>query len=179
MLAWRDAVVMYLIQCRDDHKILSCAYLGVQGPSGIPCHPRDLQTCFIMKFLLSVVITALALAHSVVAFSPPPIPLNWTTVYACAVDVPSRVIAHDVTTQYSDNTPASCIERCDAGNYVYAGVEYSNECHCGTALSGATAAAPVTDCNMACTGDPTLSCGGSWRIQVRRHLRIFAMIMIN
>ncbi|EJF62156.1 WSC-domain-containing protein [Dichomitus squalens LYAD-421 SS1] len=108
----------------------------------------------------------LPLATRASTFNPPTIPLNWSTVYACAVDVPSRVIADDVTTQYTDNTPASCIERCDADNSVYAGVEFSNECHCGTGLVGTPTAAPTTDCNMACTGDETLSCGGSFRIQI-------------
>ena len=127
-----------------------------------PLHPTPSEYASPMVFLPSVQ----PLAPRASAFSPPTIPLNWSTVYACAVDVPSRVIAHDVTTQYPDNTPASCIERCDANNYIYAGVEYSDECHCGTGLVGTPTDAPLTDCNMACTGDPTLSCGGSFRIQV-------------
>ena len=120
-----------------------------------------------MAPLPALVFAALAFAHCAIAFNSPTIPLNWSTIYPCAVDVPSRVLAHVVTTQYTDNTPASCIERCDAANYAYAGVEYSNECHCGTGLVGTPASAPSTDCDLACTGDPTLSCGGSWRIQVR------------
>ncbi|KAI0658660.1 WSC-domain-containing protein [Cubamyces menziesii] len=100
------------------------------------------------------------------AFDPPNIPLNWSTAYACAVDTGSRIIANDITVQDPNNTPASCVERCDSENYIYAGVEYSNECHCGTGLVGTPQSAPVTDCNMACTGDPDLSCGGSFRIQV-------------
>ncbi|KAI0291642.1 WSC-domain-containing protein [Multifurca ochricompacta] len=103
-------------------------------------------------------------------------PLNWTTQYACAVDVPSRVLANVVTTQYTDNTPGSCVLRCDAAGFSYAGVEYSNECHCGTGLVGTPASAPVSDCNMACTGDPNLSCGGSWRIQVRLLDLQFALV---
>ena len=101
------------------------------------------------------------------AFDPPTIPLNWSTLYPCAVDTGSRIIAGDVTTQYSDNTPATCIERCDAAGFNYAGVEYSDECHCGTGLKSTPVVAPDTDCDMACTGDPDLSCGGSFRIQVR------------
>ena len=123
-----------------------------------------------MDQLLVLVFAVIAFARSGIAFNSPFIPLGWTTVYPCAVDVPSRVLAHVVTTQYTDNTPASCIERCDAANYTYAGVEYSNECHCGTGLKSESAgpfAAPLSECNMACTGDPDLSCGGSFRIQVR------------
>ncbi|KAI0291644.1 WSC-domain-containing protein [Multifurca ochricompacta] len=117
-----------------------------------------------MKQLALFVATSFALGAS--AFNIPVIPLNWTTQYACAVDVPSRVLANVVTTQYTDNTPGSCVQRCDAAGYTWAGVEYSNECHCGTGLVGTPASAPVSDCNMACTGDPNLSCGGSWRIQI-------------
>ncbi|KAI0296528.1 WSC-domain-containing protein [Multifurca ochricompacta] len=117
-----------------------------------------------MKRLALFVVTSFVLSAS--AFNQPVIPLNWSTQYACAVDVPSRVIANVKTTQYTDNTPASCIQRCDGAGFSYAGVEYSNECHCGTGLVGTPASAPVSDCNMACTGDPTLSCGGSWRIQI-------------
>ncbi|KAI0291639.1 WSC-domain-containing protein [Multifurca ochricompacta] len=117
-----------------------------------------------MKQLALFAVTSFALSAS--AFNIPVIPLNWTTQYACAVDVPSRVLANVVTTQYTDNTPGSCVLRCDAAGFSYAGVEYSNECHCGTGLVGTPASAPVSDCNMACTGDPNLSCGGSWRIQI-------------
>ncbi|KAH9854861.1 WSC-domain-containing protein [Lenzites betulinus] len=116
---------------------------------------------------LSVLVFAIAtFAPSALSFNPPDIPLNWTTAFACAVDVGSRIIANDVTVQDSNNTPASCIERCDAQNSIYAGVEFSNECHCGTGLKGTPQAAPTSDCNMACTGDADLSCGGSFRIQV-------------
>ncbi|KAH9940433.1 WSC-domain-containing protein [Epithele typhae] len=100
------------------------------------------------------------------AFDTPTIPLNWSVQYPCAVDFGARIIAGVVTTQHADNTPATCIERCDAANFTYAGVEYSNECHCGTGLKGTPQVAPTSDCNMACTGDPDLSCGGSFRIQI-------------
>ena len=125
-----------------------------------------------MGSLSSLIVTVLALAHLGIAFNAPSIPLSWTTVSACAVDVPSRVIANDVTTQYfNDNTPTTCVARCDLENYVYAGVEYGNECHCGTGLVGTLTDAPLTDCDMSCTGDPDESCGGSFRIQVRSLLR--------
>lgn len=118
-------------------------------------------------FALKLSVLVLAIAPSALSFDPPEIPLNWTTAFACAVDVGSRIIANDVTVQDPNNTPASCIERCDAQNSIYAGVEFSNECHCGTGLKGTPQAAPTSDCNMACTGDADLSCGGSFRIQVR------------
>ncbi|KAI0371431.1 WSC-domain-containing protein [Pilatotrama ljubarskyi] len=104
--------------------------------------------------------------RSASSFDPPNIPLNWSTVYPCAVDFGARVIAGDVTVQDPSNTPASCIERCDAQNFIYAGVEFSNECHCGTGLKQTPRSAPTTDCNMPCSGDADQSCGGSFRIQI-------------
>ena len=102
-------------------------------------------------------------AHGFVA---PTIPLNWTTLAACAVDDAARVIAGDMTSVSATNTPGACVSACAAAGFGYAGVEFGDECHCGTGLDEALVQAPLTDCNMACTGDPTLSCGGSWRIQV-------------
>ncbi|KAI0721948.1 hypothetical protein C8T65DRAFT_692089 [Cerioporus squamosus] len=112
---------------------------------------------------LLVILFLARFAHS---FATPFIPLNWTTLSACAVDNADRIIADDVTTQTTDNTPASCIESCAALGFGYAGVEFGNECHCGTGLDDAVESAPGSDCNVACVGDGTLSCGGSWRIQV-------------
>lgn len=119
-----------------------------------------------MSIVPLAVTAIIGLAHSACAFDPPSLPLNWTTQFACAVDIPSRIITSDVTTQYTDNTPATCIQRCDAANFTYAGVEYTNECHCGTGLKGTPTAAPTSECDMPCSGDPDLSCGGAFRIQV-------------
>ncbi|KAI0650915.1 WSC-domain-containing protein [Trametes meyenii] len=115
--------------------------------------------------LLALTYSAFALG-GVLAFDGPDLPLNWSTVFPCAVDFGSRVIVGDITVQDPNNTPAACIERCDAQNFIYAGVEFSNECHCGTGLKGTPQSAPTTDCNMACSGDADLSCGGSFRIQI-------------
>ncbi|OBZ75765.1 putative fungistatic metabolite [Grifola frondosa] len=80
---------------------------------------------------------------------------------------PSRIIKGDVTTVYSDNTVDDCITRCDAAGFNYAGVEYGDECHCGTGYATSSIqAAPDSDCNMSCPGDPEYTCGGSWRIQI-------------
>ncbi|KAI0692180.1 hypothetical protein C8T65DRAFT_78211 [Cerioporus squamosus] len=134
-----------------------------------------INTIQVLPFLLTGTTLTHALAHPAApspAFSPPPpLPLNWTTVLPCATDTPARVLT-GVSTHLlaANNTPAACIELCDAlapGDYTYAGVEYANECHCGTGLvSPAPQPAPAAECDMGCTGDPDLSCGGSWRIQI-------------
>ncbi|PIL37663.1 hypothetical protein GSI_01357 [Ganoderma sinense ZZ0214-1] len=126
-----------------------------------------------MGQLLVFLFAVIAFARFGIAFDPPTIPLGWTTAYPCAVDDASRILAKDSgAAAYTDNTPASCIERCDAANYTYAGVEYSGECHCGTGLVSIPQAAPTTDCNMTCTGNSSLSCGGAWRIQIYKSLAL-------
>ena len=68
--------------------------------------------------------------------------------------------------QASDNTPGRCASRCEAQGYAYAGVEYGNECHCGTGIKSGTAMAPPGDRDVPCSGNVGLTCGGSWRIQI-------------
>lgn len=119
--------------------------------------------------LLSILLFA-RLAH---AFETPTVPLNWTTLSLCAVDNPARIIAGDITTQAVNNTPAACIVSCAAQGFGYAGVEFGNECHCGTGLADVIEAAPAEDCNVPCAGNDTLPCGGSWRIQVRQPSLLF------
>ncbi|GFZ47912.1 hypothetical protein JCM24511_05659 [Saitozyma sp. JCM 24511] len=64
-------------------------------------------------------------------------------------------------------TVNACLSLCGEYGYPAAGIEYSNQCWCGDVrdvqTSGATTA-PETDCNMACSGDPTHFCGGASRI---------------
>lgn len=105
-------------------------------------------------------------------YQGPPAPLdlpdNWSVAVPCAVDTASRVIANDVTTILSDNTPGNCAAFCQEQGYAYAGVEYADECHCGTGFAGGVApdSAPASDCSMPCDEDKGLTCGGSWRIQI-------------
>jgi hypothetical protein len=108
-------------------------------------------------------------------WSPPALPVGWAVESSCAVDNPLRVLESVVVTQLSNNTPSDCASYCQTlgPQYTFAGVEYSNECHCGTGWKGGVVApsAPTYDCTMPCTGAPTdpNGCGGSWRIQVYKY----------
>ncbi|GJE90202.1 WSC domain-containing protein [Phanerochaete sordida] len=91
---------------------------------------------------------------------------GWSSFEVCAVDNAARVFT-DVTVLYlPGNTPYECTLQCTG--YAYAGVEYGDECYCGRGLVGGEAppAANVSECDVLCTGDYTLSCGGPWRIQI-------------
>ena len=126
-----------------------------------------------MAPLLNLAILALPLLlERVQAFATPEIPLGWATIAACAVDDAARVIASDVTTQSDTNTPAACVQSCAAAGFGYAGVEFGDECHCGTGLDENLVDAGPDACNVPCTGDATLSCGGSWAIQVSHLTRL-------
>ncbi|KAI0737847.1 hypothetical protein C8Q80DRAFT_1276257 [Daedaleopsis nitida] len=115
---------------------------------------------------LSLLSLSLILAPLARAFQAPTIPLNWTTIAACAVDNPSRILANDITTQVANNTPAACVASCAAQGFGYAGVEFGNECHCGSGLADVVQPAPDGACDIACTGDARFACGGSWAIQL-------------
>ncbi|KAF8307707.1 hypothetical protein DL93DRAFT_1994463 [Clavulina sp. PMI_390] len=67
----------------------------------------------------------------------------------------------------STNTPANCESTCLNQGFTYAGVEYGQECYCGNSIvvsSGGGSVASSSDCNMACSGDSTQTCGAGNRM---------------
>lgn len=66
----------------------------------------------------------------------------------------------------TQNTPELCLEICLQSGYPYAGVEYSVECFCGN--EPPTKSRKISDikCNMKCSGDKTLFCGGYYAINI-------------
>ncbi|KAH9172526.1 copper radical oxidase [Lactarius sanguifluus] len=71
-----------------------------------------------------------------------------------------------VTGGASQNSVESCTAACFALGYGFAGVEYSQECYCGTAIGSSGAPAPAGDCNMACSGAGSELCGGPNRLNM-------------
>ena len=47
--------------------------------------------------------------------------------------------------------------------YKYAGTQYSKECFCGDSYDKY---GPADNCDMACSGDASQTCGGTWALQV-------------
>lgn len=68
----------------------------------------------------------------------------------------------------NQNKISTCQEACYEAGYKFAGVEYSYECFCDTALKNGGGPAPDGDvgCNMACSGDITQICGGPSRLNL-------------
>ncbi|KAH8891152.1 glyoxal oxidase like protein [Thozetella sp. PMI_491] len=63
-------------------------------------------------------------------------------------------------------TIESCISFCTSKGFQYAGVEYSQECYCGSSLAAGSESASMTDCSMACSGNSTEACGGPNRLNL-------------
>ncbi|EJT99498.1 WSC-domain-containing protein, partial [Dacryopinax primogenitus] len=84
---------------------------------------------------------------------------TWTNI-GCVTDSRARALTGTSQTT-SSNTVESCQQFCSTGGYVYAGVEYGNECYCGNSLSNGP-----SDCNVVCAGNSRETCGGSFRLNL-------------
>lgn len=90
---------------------------------------------------------------------------NGWTYLGCYVDALNpRTLPWGGATMPNGVTVEGCESNCTANSYVYAGVEYGNECWCGNTMPPTSA--PATDCNMACKGNAAETCGGSARFNV-------------
>ncbi len=58
-------------------------------------------------------------------------------------------------------TPERCLQSCTDSGYAYAGVQYGNQCFCGNSY-GRYGKLSESSCNMTCSGDSGLVCGGTW-----------------
>ncbi|WRT68284.1 uncharacterized protein IL334_005260 [Kwoniella shivajii] len=90
------------------------------------------------------------------------LPSGWSDL-GCIVDDQSNRALNGGSSTSSNNTVQSCIAKCSAQGFAYAGVEYGQECWCG---STARLTAASSGCNVACSGDPSYVCGGSNRLNV-------------
>lgn len=63
-------------------------------------------------------------------------------------------------------TVEACQSACAAGHYIYAGVEYGQECYCANSILGTATIATDGRCSMPCLGDAGEICGGSYGINV-------------
>ncbi|KAF2691893.1 copper radical oxidase [Lentithecium fluviatile CBS 122367] len=63
-------------------------------------------------------------------------------------------------------TVALCTSACSAGGYLYAGVEYSEECYCGNAIANGGSTQDASNCDMVCNGNSTEFCGGPSRLNL-------------
>lgn len=101
------------------------------------------------------------------AAAPPPlssVPPGTSTYVGCFVDTPARDLP-DLAGNDRWMTIESCRDLCTARGNAYFGVQYGSQCFCGNTY-GAFGAAPASECNLACMGDTSQTCGGTWRNSV-------------
>ncbi|GJE88405.1 WSC domain-containing protein [Phanerochaete sordida] len=137
---------------------------------GYPCNPSYTMTCCAQGEVGCAVWGDCVGPETAppVPYYPPVLAPGWSVAEPCAVDNAARVLAGITVMYLPGNTPYDCTAQCGAHNYAYAGVEYGDECYCGTGYAGGAAppAANLSDCSMMCAGDYTNACGGSWRMQI-------------
>lgn len=79
---------------------------------------------------------------------------------ACIQEVANRALRGASFTDPAMTT-SKCTAYCSARGFQYAGLEYADECYCGSQLVGGASLSLVSDqCYMPCAGDSTDKCGG-------------------
>ncbi|KAH8659256.1 WSC domain-containing protein [Tricladium varicosporioides] len=75
-------------------------------------------------------------------------------------------------------TIEKCLASCQAAGFVYAGMEYHNECHCGNTFSNGGGVAPDGNvgCSMTCDGDTTEICGGAARLSMYEYINAAGIV---
>jgi glucan endo-1,3-alpha-glucosidase len=97
------------------------------------------------------------------------LPALWSSK-GCYVDAaaPNRALG-SYSVDSDSNTPTQCINTCFGQGFIFAGVEFSDECYCANSIhasGGAGVLAAASDCNMPCAGDSSQNCGAGWRLQI-------------
>ncbi|KAJ7718195.1 WSC domain-containing protein [Mycena maculata] len=92
--------------------------------------------------------------------NPTDLPGNWSLA-GCYTDVSTARTLAATATAGPNMTVEACIAFCAAGDYIFAGVEFGDECYCDSTIQIPGVGAPITDCNEPCVGNPSEFCGAS------------------
>ncbi|XP_076034140.1 xylosyltransferase oxt-like [Oratosquilla oratoria] len=84
----------------------------------------------------------------------------------CFLDSREERILKGHGAQLRRNTPLTCADICYQRGYIYAGVQYSRECFCGNEDLPLKKRVKEGECDMPCSGDNNLFCGGFLRIAI-------------
>ncbi|KAF9055596.1 WSC domain-containing protein [Panaeolus papilionaceus] len=101
-----------------------------------------------------------------------PLP-GWTFV-GCFTDVASsRTLLETTTVDPIEMTPNHCTAFCQGtgtsaldSQFTFAGTEFTSECFCDFNIQGTATQVDDSECDFACAGDPTLTCGGFGRVSI-------------
>ncbi|WWC62263.1 uncharacterized protein I303_104859 [Kwoniella dejecticola CBS 10117] len=91
----------------------------------------------------------------------PSLPSGWSDSGVCISEVTNRALTGVHYSDLTGMTQLSCASYCSSNGYTLAGLQFSQECWCGSVLSnGASLYKTSTSCNMPCKGDSSTLCGG-------------------
>ncbi|TVY37646.1 putative fungistatic metabolite [Lachnellula subtilissima] len=76
-----------------------------------------------------------------------------------------RALGAASATNYTTMTVEKCASFCTP-TYTLFGLEFGGECWCADVLGNGAVAAPATECNFACDGNATETCGASDRLNI-------------
>ena len=79
---------------------------------------------------------------------------------ACVKQPNNKLLPFHAYSNKTHNTPTMCIQECHDKAFNLAGVKWSKECWCGNEDPPRSKYTAMTLCNMPCTGDKTIMCGG-------------------
>lgn len=92
-------------------------------------------------------------------------PTGWTN-QGCWVDgVSGRILSYQAPDSQT-LTQQSCALLCSNAGYTVSGTEYASQCFCGNGIQNGGVVTASTDCNTACSGDSTETCGGGSRMTI-------------
>ncbi|KAH7276186.1 hypothetical protein B0J15DRAFT_476657 [Fusarium solani] len=92
---------------------------------------------------------------------------NGTATYqGCYAEATNgRALSSDRTADTVGMTNEMCVAFCQAGGYLYAGTEYSQECYCGNTIGGDNIP-DISQCSMQCKGNIFSYCGAGNKLSV-------------
>ena len=81
-------------------------------------------------------------------------------------NVQGRALTGASYTDTTDMTVENCISFCGDKDFIYAGLEYYQECYCGNNILNGGAETTASDCSFPCTGDSAEVCGAGNRLSM-------------
>ena len=106
----------------------------------------------------------------IVSYGTEESPMPGAAYLGCYFDSEDHMYPEAPYSSRSNMTIANCATHCVESGYEYFRMNFARDCGCGSIPPGAPGKSGTehpkvsdSDCNMACTGDPTYACGGIWR----------------
>ncbi|KAI0294118.1 galactose oxidase [Multifurca ochricompacta] len=94
------------------------------------------------------------------------LPAGWSSLGCYTDSVAARTLTSATFTDTSNMTVENCVNFCNNRNFIYAGVEYAQECYCGNVISNGGTSATSSDCSFPCTGNAAEVCGAANRLNL-------------